>query len=57
MPIKHTEDFKQETVRMALRSGLPRRWVASDLGIGLLWPTADVPPPAKYPPLTTGYGP
>ena len=30
MSIKHTEDFKQE----AVRSGLPRRRVASDLGVG-----------------------
>ena len=32
MSIKHTEDFKQEAVRIALTSGLPRRRVASDLG-------------------------
>ena len=35
MAIKHTEDFKQEAVRIALTSGLPRRQVASDLGVGL----------------------
>ena len=34
MSIKHTEDFKQEAVRTALTSGLPRRRVASDLGVG-----------------------
>ncbi len=34
MAIKHTEDFKQEVVRIALTSGLPRRRVASDLGVG-----------------------
>lgn len=34
MAIKHTEDFKQEAVRIALTSGLPRRRVASDLGVG-----------------------
>jgi transposase len=34
MSIKHTEDFKQEAVRIALTSGLPRRRVASDLGVG-----------------------
>jgi transposase-like protein len=33
MAIKHTEDFKQEAVRMALTSGLPRRRVASYLGV------------------------
>lgn len=32
--IKHTEEFKQEAVRIALTSGLPRDKVASDLGIG-----------------------
>lgn len=32
---KHTEDFKQEAVRIALSSGLSRRRVASDLGVGL----------------------
>ena len=32
--IKHTEEFKQEAVRIALTSGLPRDRVALDLGIG-----------------------
>src|SRR3546814_5551465 len=32
--IKHSEEFKQEAVRIALTSGLPRERVASDLGIG-----------------------
>ena len=32
--IKHSEEFKQEAVRIALTSGLSRRRVASDLGIG-----------------------
>ncbi len=32
---KHTEDFKREAVRIALSSGLSRRRVASDLGVGL----------------------
>ena len=31
---KHSEEFKQEAVRIALTSGLPRDRVASDLGIG-----------------------
>jgi len=31
---KHTEDFKRETVRIALTSGLSRERVASDLGVG-----------------------
>jgi len=35
MSIKHTEEFKQEAVRLALCSGLPRRQVAEDLGVGL----------------------
>jgi transposase len=34
MSIKHSEDFKQEAVRIALTSGLPRARVASDLGVG-----------------------
>ena len=34
MSIKHTEDFKQEAVRIAVSSGLPRAHVASDLGVG-----------------------
>lgn len=34
MAVKHTQDFKQEAVRIALTSGLPRRRVASDLGVG-----------------------
>ncbi len=31
---KHTEEFKQEAVRLALTCGLPRERVAKDLGIG-----------------------
>lgn len=31
---KHTEEFKQEAVRIALTSGLSRERVAADLGIG-----------------------
>jgi transposase len=33
--MKYTEDFKQEAVRIALTSGLSRRRVAADLGVGL----------------------
>lgn len=32
--IKHSEEFKQEAVRIALTSGLSRERVANDLGIG-----------------------
>jgi len=32
---RHTEDFKQEAVRIALTSGLSQRRVAADLGVGL----------------------
>jgi transposase len=32
--IKHSEEFKQEAVRIALTSGLSRERVAADLGIG-----------------------
>jgi transposase len=35
MANKHTEDFKQEAVRIALPSGLPRRRAAPDLGVGV----------------------
>jgi transposase len=31
---KHSEEFKQEAVRIALSSGLPRARVAADLGVG-----------------------
>lgn len=31
---KHTAEFKQEAVRVALTSGLTRKQVASDFGIG-----------------------
>ena len=31
---KHNEEFKREAVRIALTSGLTRRQVASDLGVG-----------------------
>ena len=32
--IKHSDEFKQEAVRIALTSGLPRARVAADLGVG-----------------------
>lgn len=32
--IKHSEEFKQEAVRIALTSGLSRERVASNLGVG-----------------------
>lgn len=31
----HSEDFKRDAVRIALTSGLSRRQVSSDLGIGV----------------------
>lgn len=31
----HSEDFKRDAVRIALTSGLTRRQVASDLGMGV----------------------
>ena len=34
MAYKHTDEFKHEAVRIALTSGLTRRQVATDLGIG-----------------------
>lgn len=34
MAPKHSEDFKREAVRILASSGLTRRQVASDLGIG-----------------------
>lgn len=33
--IKHGREFQREAVRIALTSGLPRKRVAADLGIGL----------------------
>lgn len=35
MASKHSDDFKREAVRIATSSGLTRRQVASDLGVGL----------------------
>ncbi len=32
--MKHSEEFKQEAVRIALTSGLSRTRVAADLGVG-----------------------
>ena len=32
--MKHSEEFKQEAVRIALTSGLSRERAASDLGVG-----------------------
>ena len=34
MAHRHTEEFKREAVRIALTSGLSRKQLASDLGIG-----------------------
>ena len=34
MAQRHSEDFKREAVRIALTSGLTRKQIASDLGIG-----------------------
>ena len=36
MAQKHNEEFKREAIRMALTSGLTRKQVASDLGVGFL---------------------
>ena len=33
--MKYSEEFKQEAARIALASGLSRRRVAADLGVGL----------------------
>lgn len=33
--MKHGEEFQREAVRIALTSGLPRKRVAADLGVGL----------------------
>ena len=35
MGLKRTEEFRQDAVRIALTSGLTRKQVASDLGVGL----------------------
>ena len=35
MSTSRTEEFKRDAVRMALTSGLPRKQLAADLGIGL----------------------
>lgn len=35
MAVLHTDAFRREAVRIALTSGLTRREVASDLGVGL----------------------
>ncbi len=35
MGLKRTNEFRQDAVRIALTSGLTRKQVASDLGVGL----------------------
>ena len=35
MSDRHSDEFKRDAVRIALTSGLTRRQVASDLGVGL----------------------
>ena len=54
MAQRHSDEFKREAVRIALTSGLARRQVASDLGVGFStlskWvqkaPRDDLPPTA-----------
>ena len=36
MGLKRTDEFRQDAVRIALTSGLMRKQVADDLGVGLL---------------------
>ncbi len=44
MGLKRTDEFRQDAVRIALKSGLTRKQVADDLGVGMLtlnkWITA-----------------
>ena len=35
MGLKRTDEFRQDAVRMALTSGLTRKQVADDLGVGM----------------------
>ena len=35
MGLKRTDEFRQDAVRIALTSGLPRTQVADDLGVGM----------------------
>ena len=35
MGLKRTEEFRQDAVRIALTSGLARKQVADDLGVGM----------------------
>ena len=35
MGLKRTDEFRQDAVRMALSSGLTRKQVADDLGVGM----------------------
>jgi len=55
MARKHNDEFRREAVRIALTSGLTRRQVAADLGIGFStlakWVQKSKPddlPPASY---------
>ena len=45
MGLKRTDEFRQDAVRIALTSGLTRKQVADDLGVGMStlnkWITAD----------------
>jgi len=36
MGLKRTDEFRQDAVRIALTSGLTRKQVADDLGVGIL---------------------
>lgn len=49
MSRQHTEEFKRDAVNIALSSGLSRRRVAADLGIGLSTLSKWI---SKYGPLT-----
>ena len=53
MAQRHSDEFKREAIRIALTSGLSRRQVASDLGIGfsILSKWIQKPPRNDMPPI------
>jgi transposase len=44
MGLKRTDEFRMDAVRIALTSGLTRKQVAADLGVGMLTCAPSIPP-------------
>ena len=49
MGLKRTDEFRQDAVRIALTSGLTRKQVADDLGVGMSFSSCRTRTPIQKP--------